>query len=300
MTTSRCLAAPPLLPAGLAALCALVLTPPRVAQAEVGSDDIRPTDVTVGLTTTYDICDRTQEVESALLAAVMATNCALVPDDQLAAVTTLDLSAQSISSLQADDFAGLTGLTTLDLADNAQTTLPGGVFDSLTSQTTLDLGENIGLLALPAQCPHRPRHPLDGATFTRPAAAAAPTDLTATFISGNIEISWTAPGTATTSYQILRKAGSEVEAVYVEDNYDLDADAPPTTFTDSGVTEGETYANHVRALNAGGASVMSGAATVLAALVISGPSAVSHPRTPRQDRRLAGQSGPARHRVRPG
>ncbi len=278
MTTSRCLAAPPLLLAGLAALCALLLTPPRVAQAEVGSAGIRPTDVTVGLTTTYDICDRTQEVESALLAAVTATDCALVPDDQLAAITTLDLSAQSISSLRADDFAGLTGLTTLDLGDNALTMLPGGVFDSLTSLTTLDLRENTGLAYSPYLLSVLTGLvTLDGATFTRPAVAAAPTDLTATFISGNIELSWTAPGSGAASYQILRKAGSQVEAVYVEDNYDPDADAPPTTFTDSGVTEGVTYAYRVRALNAGGASVMSGAATVLAALLISGPSAVSHP-----------------------
>ena len=118
---------------------------------------------------------------------------------------------------------------------------------------------------------------LDGATYTRPAVAAAPTDLTGTFTSGNIELGWTAPETGATSYQILRKAGSDEEEVYVEDSYDPDADAPSTTFTDSGVTEGETYEYRVRALNAGGAGLESGAATVLAALVLSGPSAVSHP-----------------------
>ena len=113
---------------------------------------------TSGETTTYNICDRTQEVEDALLAAVSSTVCTVVPDSQLAAVTSLDLSSKSISSLLADDFAGLTGLTTLDLEDNALTSLPAGVFNPLTSLTTLDLRNNTGLSYSPppAQCPHRP------------------------------------------------------------------------------------------------------------------------------------------------
>ena len=192
-----------------------------------------------------------------------------------AAVTTLDLSAQSIGSLQVGDFAGLTGLTTLDLEDNALTTLPAGdePDDPRPARQYRPL-----LLALPAQCPLTSLTTLDRTTYTRPAVAAAPTNLIGTFVAGNIELSWTAPGTgATTSYQVLRKAGSDDEEVYVEDSYDPDADVPSTTFTDSGVTEGETYEYRVRALNAGGASLESGAATVVAALVLSGPSAVSHP-----------------------
>ena len=230
------------------------------------------------LTLPFNLCERTQEVEAALLAAVAATDCALVPGSQLAAVTTLDLSSQSIGSLQADDFAGLTGLTTLDLGDNALTTLPAGVFNPLTSLTALDLRDNTGLSYSPYLLSVLTSLiTLDGATYTRPAVAAAPTDLTGTFTSGNIELGWTAPETGATSYQILRKAGSDEEEVYVEDSYDPDADAPSTTFTDNGVTEGETYEYRVRALNAGGAGLESGAAKVLAELVISGPSAVSHP-----------------------
>ena len=143
-----------------------------------------------------DLCDRTAEVETALLAAVAATDCALVPRSQLAAITTLDLSSQSISALQADDFAGLTGLTTLDLADNALTTLPAGLFTPLTSLTALDLRDNTGLSYSPYLLSVLTSlATLDGTTYTRPAVAAAPTNLTATFVGGNIELSWTAPAT---------------------------------------------------------------------------------------------------------
>ena len=71
--------------------------------------------------------------------------------------------------------------------------------------------------------------------------------------------------------------GSGDEEVYVEDTYDADTEPPSTTFTDTGATEGETYEYRVRALNAGGAGVASDSAMVLAELVISGPSAISHP-----------------------
>ena len=231
------------------------------------------------LTLPFNLCDRTQEVEAALLSAVAATDCALVPGSQLAAVTTLDLSGQSINALQAGDFAGLTGLTTLDLQDNALTTLPAGVFNPLTSLTTLDLRDNTGLSYSPYLLSVLTGlATLDGETYTRPAVAGAPTNLTGAFVAGNIELGWAAPGTGVpTGYQVLRKAGSGEEEVYVEDTYDPDADPPPTTYLDTGVTEGETYEYRVRALNAGGASVESDSVTVLAALVLSGPSEVSHP-----------------------
>ena len=96
-----------------------------------------------------NICDRTEPVRTALLAQVSGTACGRVLTSQLAALTTLDLSGASITSLQAGDFAGLSGLTTLDLSDNNLGALPAGVFDSLSSLTTLDLSDN-NLSALPA------------------------------------------------------------------------------------------------------------------------------------------------------
>ena len=216
-----------------------------------------------GLMTTHDICDRTQEVEAGILSAVTATDCAFVPERQLAAITSLDLSEQSISSLQANDFDGLASLTELLLDDNSMTTLPAGLFYPLSALTTLDLRDNSGLSYSPYLLnPLTSLTTLDGAAFTRPSAPGAPAGLTASFQAGNIELSWTAPGTgAATSYQILRKAGSDDEEVYVADSYDPDADAPSTAYTDAGVTEGETYEYRVRALNAGGASLESGAVT---------------------------------------
>ena len=88
---------------------------------------------------TVNICDRTSQVEAAILAKVAATDCSLVPASELAAVTTLDLEEESITSLQSGDFAGLTGLTTLVLENNQLTTLPADVFDPLTSLVNLDI-----------------------------------------------------------------------------------------------------------------------------------------------------------------
>ena len=66
------------------------------------------------------ICDRTAEIEAAILAAIPGTPaCDAVTEAQLAAITSLDLSSMSISALQTDDFAGLSGLTSLDLQSNS-------------------------------------------------------------------------------------------------------------------------------------------------------------------------------------
>ena len=93
------------------------------------------TDVTV------NICDRTDAVETAILAdSATGSDCTMVTAGELAAITSLDLS--SITSLQAGDFAGLTGITTLDLSFNSLTTLPSGVFAGLSMLTTLNLNNN--------------------------------------------------------------------------------------------------------------------------------------------------------------
>ena len=93
---------------------------------------------------TVDICGRTAQVEAAILAtgAVTTSDCSLVPASELASVRRLDLDNQSIASLQAGDFAGLTSLRKLVLEDNELTKLPADVFDGLTSLTLLDLCAN--------------------------------------------------------------------------------------------------------------------------------------------------------------
>ena len=93
-----------------------------------------------------DICSRTAEVETAILAAVPFTvACGQVAEASLAQITSLDLSSQSISALASGDFAGLTGLTSLNLSGNDLTTLPVDVFDDLAALETLDLRGNASL-----------------------------------------------------------------------------------------------------------------------------------------------------------
>ncbi len=98
-----------------------------------------------------DVCARTPEVRDAIVSAVSGvTDCADVTLAHLAGITgTLDVSSSSLGSLQAGDFAGLTGLTGLFLYDNSLTELPAGVFDQLTALTSLRLHTN-SLTALPA------------------------------------------------------------------------------------------------------------------------------------------------------
>ena len=90
------------------------------------------------------ICDRTQEVQDAILLAIPdVSDCAQVILSELEGITgTLNLENQSIASLMAHDFEGLTALTTLDLGDNQLTELPDGIFTDLTSLTTLNLFSN--------------------------------------------------------------------------------------------------------------------------------------------------------------
>ena len=292
---------------------------------------------------TVDICDRTQQIRDAILAApaVTVTDCALVPASELTEIPNLRLVEQGITSLKAGDFDGLTGITKLEMDDNSissvapgvfdqltnltkldlctnrltrlppgifdqltlltelnlydnqllglpkgafdslaklktlnlynnrgfLTTLPPGVFDSLTNLETLDLRNNPNLSYSPyLLSPLSSLEKFNDSLYTRPEAPGAPTGLTGTFTSGNIELSWTAPatGVAPTSYQILRKAGDAGQMVYVEDTYDPDTVA--VTYTDTNITEGQRYYYRVRALNAGGAGPESNAAYVLASL----------------------------------
>ena len=99
---------------------------------------------------TAGICDRTDEVQAAILGKISGvTDCADVTDAQIAAITgDLDLRSEDITALAAGDFAGLTALTRLLLSENSLTELPAGVFDELTSLKELWLHDN-SLITLP-------------------------------------------------------------------------------------------------------------------------------------------------------
>ncbi|WP_428097661.1 fibronectin type III domain-containing protein [Candidatus Rariloculus sp.] len=99
--------------------------------------------------TTTGICDRTQQVQDAILAALAdVDDCAAVTDADLASLTSLDMTSQNIASLKSGDFAGLTSLTVLGLGGNSFTMLPADVFSGLTALTDLLLGTN-ALKSLP-------------------------------------------------------------------------------------------------------------------------------------------------------
>ena len=97
------------------------------------------------------ICGRQGAVLAALLAALNTGKtvgdsdylyCQDVTDAHLATVTGLDLGGQTLTGLQASDFADLSALASLDLSDTTLTSLPSGLFDALAALTTLDLSDN--------------------------------------------------------------------------------------------------------------------------------------------------------------
>ncbi len=102
---------------------------------------------------TKNICDRTQQVEDAILAEIHkrdnTVTCDTVTELHLAEIDgTIFLSDEGITSLKADDFDGLSNLEWLDLDDNDLTNLPEDLFDGLSSLRTLHLNNN-GLTTLP-------------------------------------------------------------------------------------------------------------------------------------------------------
>ena len=109
--------------------------------------------VTVQDNDSTNICERTDAVEAAILAAITPTpDCASVPIEQLASVSTLTFGRSDVTELQSGDFAGLTGLTVLSVPGNSGrnrlTMLPDDIFAGLPSLTRLTLSNN-ALTTLP-------------------------------------------------------------------------------------------------------------------------------------------------------
>ena len=101
-------------------------------------------------TSMVNICDRTHQVEAAILAAISdpPPACEAVLETDLAGITSLDLREAGITSLASGDFTGLSALQFLFLSFNDLTTLPDGIFDSLTALEVLFLNIN-ALTTLP-------------------------------------------------------------------------------------------------------------------------------------------------------
>ena len=95
------------------------------------------------------VCDRTAEVQDAIVEASGMPDCGHVKQRHLQEITELDLSAESIAAVSLGDFGGLDALRSLDLSGNELTALPAGVFDELYSLRTLRLHDN-DIASLPA------------------------------------------------------------------------------------------------------------------------------------------------------
>ena len=92
-----------------------------------------------GIAVPVGICDRTIQVQKALLAKAEKENCEQIRDQDLQAIVRLDLSGKNIIQLKANDFSSLTSLQMLFLQNNELASLPEGLFSSLTSLQRLDL-----------------------------------------------------------------------------------------------------------------------------------------------------------------
>ncbi len=90
------------------------------------------------------ICDRTQQVQDAILAWLPSvSDCAKVTDTDLYYfLVTLDLENSGITTLKSGDFAGLSRLTSLNLRRNNLSELPDGVFDDLGDLQALNVDVN--------------------------------------------------------------------------------------------------------------------------------------------------------------
>ena len=89
------------------------------------------------------LSDRTPQVRDAIVAAVPGVcNANDVTAAHLAAITSLSIYEENVTSLNSGDFDGLTGLTYLGLSYNPLSLLPSDIFDDLTALTVLDLPNN--------------------------------------------------------------------------------------------------------------------------------------------------------------
>ena len=97
--------------------------------------------------TTVDICDRTPQIEEAILRRIAENNqrpaCDAVTDEQLAAITSIDVSGDRLGSvvtgLKADDLSDLTSLESFSAANSRIGMIPVGFFADNSDLTIIDL-----------------------------------------------------------------------------------------------------------------------------------------------------------------
>ncbi len=94
------------------------------------------------------VSSRTEQVITAIAAAIGVSDSRSVTEIDLATITGLDLSGTSLTTLKTGDFADMVSLTTLNLSNNALTNLPAGIFDDAPSLRSITLANN-RILSLP-------------------------------------------------------------------------------------------------------------------------------------------------------
>ena len=113
-----------------------------VSDGNGGNDSITVTINVTDVTETLispSIRNRTTQVRNAIVAAAGVNSANDVTPVHLAAITILDLSRQSISSLKTGDFNGLTRLRTLSLDNNSISDI--SAIENLTSLISLSQSE---------------------------------------------------------------------------------------------------------------------------------------------------------------
>ena len=115
----------------------------ELQRREVDSDEwSAPVDVTAP-TVFINVCNRTEQVRDAIVAAAGASACGEVLAQRLAAITELWVISRGITSLKANDFSGLTALKSLNLANNAIGSIPAGIFTDLAALEFLNMPHSI-------------------------------------------------------------------------------------------------------------------------------------------------------------
>ena len=89
-----------------------------------------------------NVCSRTAQVRDEIVRQAPVSTCGAVTAEHLAEIEYLFLYDESISSLKAGDFAGLTALELLDLGSNSISSLPATLFSGLSALIALDLSDN--------------------------------------------------------------------------------------------------------------------------------------------------------------
>ena len=90
------------------------------------------------------VCNRTQEVQDAILTALPnVSDCAAVTGAHLASITgTLDLSGQEIDTLHHEDLNGLTAVQVVDLSGNDLDLIPPDLFGATVSLEEMLVNDN--------------------------------------------------------------------------------------------------------------------------------------------------------------